>query len=113
MGDLIAFQEYENARLVFASFIPLNVRRSTLTMKRRSAPFTWDEYNYMWKGDRRYWDFSPDDTQNSSCQYPRFWDDTGFPEPSNFSENYVGCRASEFDLVWISTLFLFASLKTC
>lgn len=77
MGDLVAFKEYENA----------------------SAPFDWQEYDYVWKGDRRYFDFQPGSAKNASCQYPPFWDETGYLEGPNVTDNFDGCRASEFDQV--------------
>lgn len=73
MGDLIAFTEYENA----------------------SSPFTWDEYDYMWKSERVYHDFQPSSAVNTSCEYPTFYDQSGYPD--NFTLG--SCRASEFDQV--------------
>lgn len=80
MGDLLAFKQYENA----------------------SAPFDWQEYDYMWKSDRRYIDFLPSDAQNSSCQFPTFYGEDG-STLSNITD-LTGCRASEFDQVRIKDL---------
>ena len=55
MGDLIGFQGFLN----------------------ESAPINPNEYDYVWKYDRRYWDFQPGNEVESECpwEYPRFWDD--------------------------------------
>lgn len=90
MGDLVAFKEYENA----------------------SAPFDWQEYDYMWKGDRRYWDFEPSSEHNASCVYPPFWDENGYLEGTNVTANFDGCRASEFDQVRVSTVCLDENVLT-
>jgi alpha-1,3-glucan synthase len=74
MADLLAFSGYENA----------------------SAPFSWGEYDYIWKSDRRYLDFEPGSVINESCEYPRFWDDDGYPLTSILADEN-GCRISEFD----------------
>lgn len=80
MGDLIAFTGFENA----------------------STPFDPKEHTALWKTDRRYPDFTFDNTYNPTCQYPRFWNESGglvLPQlNSNFSE-LVGCYESEFDQV--------------
>ena len=75
MGDLIGFEGYLNT----------------------STPFSWDEHNYAWKINRRYFDFQPGDDVNSSCTYPRMWGDDGY-QLSNITDFY-GCRVSEFDQV--------------
>jgi alpha-1,3-glucan synthase len=80
MADLIGFKGYENA----------------------SAPFTPTEYQVEWKGDRHYLDFSFGNTYNATCQYPRFWDESGFPvtESSDIQFGQLeGCYDSEFDQV--------------
>jgi hypothetical protein len=77
MGDLIAFDGYVNA----------------------STPFNWHEYDYIWKGDRRYHDFQPGNAKNQSCQYPRIWGQDGFPLTQDILDQMDGCRESEFDLV--------------
>lgn len=77
MGDLIGFEGYMNA----------------------SAPFHWEEYNFEWKSDRRYTDFTPGNDYNSSCEYPPMWGEDGWPLDSSITQNMEGCRASEFDSV--------------
>ncbi|KAH8653740.1 alpha-1,3-glucan synthase [Xylariales sp. PMI_506] len=73
MGDLIGFQGHLN----------------------ESTPFNWNEYNYVWKTERRYFDFLPGDAVNESCEYPRFWTDDGWPMTSVIG-NETGCRISDF-----------------
>ncbi|CAG7931725.1 unnamed protein product [Penicillium olsonii] len=75
MGDLIGFQGFLN----------------------RSAPINANEYDYVWKYDRRYWDFQPGNEIEEECpwEYPRFWDDDG----TGLTTTTLGksCRNSEFD----------------
>ncbi|KAJ6007917.1 hypothetical protein N7540_011893 [Penicillium herquei] len=75
MGDLIGFQGFLNA----------------------SAPINANEYDYVWKYERRYWDFQPGDEVEEECpwEYPRFWDDDG----TGLTTTSLGpeCRNSEFD----------------
>lgn len=56
MGDLIGFQGYLNT----------------------TTPFTLDEHKVQWKSDRRYRDFSISNNYQQDCQYPRFWQETGY-----------------------------------
>lgn len=55
MGDLIAFEGYLNA----------------------STPFDFDEHNFVWKTERRYFDFQPGNSANDSCNTPTFYYDAG------------------------------------
>lgn len=77
MGDLIGFQGFLN----------------------KSAPINPKEYDYVWKYDRRYWDFQPGNEVESQCPWelPRFWDDDG----TGLTTTTIGpsCRNSEFDQV--------------
>lgn len=77
MGNLLAFEGYENA----------------------STPFSWQEHNFLWKGERRYHDFHPGNAYNASCEYPRMWDQDGYPIREDILSQQVGCRSSEFDQV--------------
>ena len=77
MGNLLAFEGYENV----------------------SVPFNWQEYDYLWKGERRYHDFHPGNEHNASCKYPRMWGQDGFPLTSDIISHMDGCRSSEFDMV--------------
>lgn len=79
MGDLLAFQGYENA----------------------TAPFNWNEYGSVYNSDRVYHDFQPGNDWNSSCEYPRMWGEDGFPLPTDITQDIpAGCKASEFDQVF-------------
>ncbi|KAI1850190.1 hypothetical protein JX265_013469 [Neoarthrinium moseri] len=75
MGDLLGFKGHLN----------------------ETTPFNWDEYDYVWKTDRRYLDFQPGNAVNESCVYPRFWDDYGYPLTSVYA-NETRCRDSEFSM---------------
>jgi len=79
MGDLLAFKGYVNA----------------------SAPFNWGEYDYIWKSDRRYHDFQPSNDYNTSCQYPRLWEQNGYLVGNDITSKMHGCMESEFDQVCI------------
>lgn len=63
-----------------------------------TAEFRFHEYDFLWKGEARYHDFEPGNDINSSCQYPRIWEQNGYLLPSNISDEFHGCRASEFDM---------------
>ena len=77
MGDLIAFEGYVNA----------------------SDPFNWHEYDYIWKGGRRYNDFQPGNNKNTTCEYPPMWGQDGYPLSSDILDQMDGCKDSEFDQV--------------
>lgn len=82
LGDLIAFDGFENV----------------------SAPFTPAEHKVEWKSDRHYLDFNFGNTYNTTCEYPRFWDESGFPVTKQSDANFgrlSGCYDSEFDQVSI------------
>lgn len=81
MGDLVGFQGHLN----------------------QSAPFTWKEYDYVWKTDRRYHDFQPGNAENASCQYPRMYEENGLLIGNDITEEMDGCRESEFDQVLLPT----------
>ncbi|PWY70843.1 alpha-1,3 glucan synthase [Aspergillus sclerotioniger CBS 115572] len=75
MGDLIGFDGY------------LNV----------TAPFTVGEHEVQWKTDRQYVDFRFGNTYNDTCDYPRFWFETGYPVQKTVTDSLVGCYDSDFD----------------
>lgn len=100
MGDLLAFEGHINS----------------------STPFSFDEYGYVWKSDRRYLDFEPDDERNKSCDLPRWWGQDGYPLAQSILDEFDGCRTGEFDLYgdikgtgsypsYINTLSKFASVQ--
>ncbi|TGO35925.1 hypothetical protein BHYA_0141g00220 [Botrytis hyacinthi] len=76
MGDLIAFKGYENS----------------------STPFTLIEHEVLWRNEgRQYLDFSFGSKYNESCNYPRFWLDTGYTVKEDVTDLMNGCYDSEFD----------------
>ncbi|KAL8938873.1 MAG: hypothetical protein Q9211_003009 [Gyalolechia sp. 1 TL-2023] len=100
MGNLLSFEGYVNA----------------------SASFSWHEHNFIWKGERRYHDFSPGNDRNASCEYPRFWGQDGYPVGPEITSQMKGCKSSEYDQYgdikgtgaypsWQSQLSNFASVQ--
>jgi alpha-1,3-glucan synthase len=78
MGDLIGFKGYLNA----------------------STPFTLKEHQVEWRDpERRYLDFAFGNRYNRTCQYPRFWQESGYPVGNDVTDQMVGCYNSEFDQV--------------
>ena len=77
MGDLLGFDGYLN----------------------ESAPFLPSEYQTVWKTERRYLDFDTGTDYNETCEFPRFWNETGFPVDPYVLEQFKGCYNSEFDQV--------------
>lgn len=75
MGDLIGFKGYLNT----------------------TTPFTVTGHQTMWKSDRQYVDFHIGNNYNKSCDYPRFWNETGFPVDAYVNEELNGCYDSDFD----------------
>ncbi|KAK5127724.1 hypothetical protein LTR08_004316 [Meristemomyces frigidus] len=97
MADLIGFQGYLN----------------------ETTPFSPGEYKVEYKTDQTYLDFSFGNTHNDTCEYPRFWNESGnmvLKNVENFSE-LVGCYNSEFDQAfgdhpdWERQLGKFASVQ--
>lgn len=78
MGDLLGFEGYLNS----------------------SAPFKPAEHQVLWKSDRQYLDFHIGETKyNETCDFPPFWDETGWPVAANVTAQFKGCYDSEFDQV--------------
>ena len=76
MGDLLAFEGYENV----------------------TTPFNAHEYDTLWKSSRRYLDFEVNNEVLEDCQYPVFYGDDGFPVNSSIMSDFNGqCRKSDFD----------------
>jgi alpha-1,3-glucan synthase len=76
MGDLIAFDGYLNS----------------------STPFELSEHKVQWRDpQRQYLDFHTGNDYNETCNYPRFWLDTGFPVGEDVTSGMKGCYNSEFD----------------
>ncbi|KAL4797044.1 hypothetical protein BDV19DRAFT_397901 [Aspergillus venezuelensis] len=75
MGDLIGFQGYLN----------------------ETTPFSVKEHQVLWKSERRYVDFDIGNTYNETCNYPRFWNETGYPVSQDVRDELQGCYDSDFD----------------
>ncbi|KAL8997767.1 MAG: hypothetical protein Q9169_003016 [Polycauliona sp. 2 TL-2023] len=63
----------------------------------KSAEFSWQEHNFIWKSERRYHDFAPGNGFNASCEYPRMWGQDGYPVGPDILSQQNGCKDSEFD----------------
>lgn len=93
MGDLIGFEGFLND----------------------SAPFRPEEHQVQWKSDRQYTDFSFGNNYKQKCDYPGFWNESGFPVLKDSNEVFsklVGCYDSEFDQVCASGLWALPSILT-
>ncbi|KAJ4049008.1 hypothetical protein NW756_006221 [Fusarium oxysporum] len=75
MGDLLAFKGFEN----------------------NTATFSTKEHDVLYKTGRQYLDFAPSNDYNQTCDYPRFYLDTGYPVGTNVTDQLVGCFNSDFD----------------
>ncbi|KAL8728257.1 MAG: hypothetical protein Q9181_005404 [Wetmoreana brouardii] len=75
MGDLLGFEGYLNT----------------------STPLSYTEHNALYKMSRRYHDFNSGNDELSECDYPRFWGSDGERVVDNGTQNFKGCRDSEFD----------------
>jgi alpha-1,3-glucan synthase len=75
MGDLLAFKGFEN----------------------KTATFSTKEHDVLYKTGRQYLDFAPSNDYNQTCDYPRFYLDTGYPVETNVTNQLVGCFNSDFD----------------
>ncbi|KKY35779.1 putative glycosyltransferase family 5 protein [Diaporthe ampelina] len=62
-----------------------------------SAPFKADEYKVSYKTDRQYHDFAFGNDYNDACEYPRFWNEKGFPIDDAERDQFKGCYDSDFD----------------
>ncbi|KZN91053.1 Cell wall alpha-1,3-glucan synthase PcAgsD [Penicillium chrysogenum] len=62
-----------------------------------SADFKASEYEVQWVTDREYVDFKFGNEYNETCNYPKFWDETGYPLTNEGVEDLRGCYNSDFD----------------
>ena len=62
-----------------------------------STPFTVNEHKVQYKNSRHYLDFSPGNSYNETCPYPRFYNETGYPVGDDVTSQLKGCYDSEFD----------------
>jgi len=80
MGDLIGFETFLNA----------------------TTPFSAKEHKAVYKTNVTYHDFTIGNNYNASCEYPRFWNNSGqrvLKESDPVFSQLVGCYDSEFDQV--------------
>ena len=64
-----------------------------------TVEFSFDEYDAVWKEpERRYHDFDMGNDRDPACQLPRFWEQNGFLAPNNITDQFHGCRDSDFDM---------------
>jgi alpha-1,3-glucan synthase len=75
MGDLLGFEGFLNT----------------------TTPFTLNEHKVQYKTRRQYLDFSPSNNYNQTCDYPRFWLETGYQVGTDVTDRMKGCYDSEFD----------------
>lgn len=75
MGDLIGFEGHLNT----------------------TTPFSEKEYPTQWKTERQYVDFHIGQNYNTTCDYPRFWFEDGYPVNVSMTSELVGCYNSDFD----------------
>jgi len=75
LGDLIGFEGYLN----------------------ETAPFTLKEHKVQYKSDRRYLDFEFGNNYNATCEYPTFYNETGYVIDRQYKDQMVGCYDSDFD----------------
>ncbi|KAI9890686.1 MAG: Cell wall alpha-1,3-glucan synthase ags1 [Vezdaea aestivalis] len=75
MGDLVGFEGFLN----------------------ETTPFTTSEHRSLWKKDRRYHDFAISNDYNKTCEYPRFWLETGSRVGQDVLDQLSGCYNSEVD----------------
>lgn len=64
-----------------------------------STPFKPKEHKFLWKNSRRYLDFSPSNKYNDTCNFPKFWNETGYPVEQEVNEMFKGCYDGDFDQV--------------
>ncbi|KAF4765071.1 hypothetical protein N7455_003955 [Penicillium solitum] len=62
-----------------------------------SADFNAGEYNTEWITERRYADFQFGNDWNETCDYPKFWNETGYPLTTGGVEDLRGCHNSDFN----------------
>ncbi|KAL5338002.1 hypothetical protein BJX70DRAFT_408930 [Aspergillus crustosus] len=63
-----------------------------------SADFNTHEYQVQWISDQQYADFTfGNNTYNTTCAYPKFWGEDGYPLTDSGVEALQGCYNSDFD----------------
>ncbi|KAJ9353608.1 CAZyme family GH13 [Paecilomyces variotii] len=62
-----------------------------------SADFKANEYEVEWITDRQYVDFKFSNEYNETCNYPKFWNEDGYPLTTGGVQDLKGCYNSDFD----------------
>lgn len=65
-----------------------------------TTPFSPTEHKAQYKTDVHYPDFSFGNNYNSTCEYPRFWNESGYRVLKDSDPTFArlnGCFDSEFD----------------
>ncbi|KOS40296.1 hypothetical protein ACN38_g8832 [Penicillium nordicum] len=62
-----------------------------------SADFKASEYEVQWVTDREYADFKFGNEWNETCNYPKFWNEDGYPLADGDVKDLNGCYNSDFD----------------
>ncbi|KAJ5645806.1 hypothetical protein N7490_002178 [Penicillium lividum] len=62
-----------------------------------SADFRTSEYDVEWVTERQYVDFSFGNTWNETCNFPKFWYETGYPLTTGEVQDLKSCKNSDFD----------------
>ena len=76
----------------------------------KTTPFSPKEYKVVWKTDRQYPDFKFGNNYKATCEYPRAWNESGYPvlkDSNSVFSQLIGCYDSEFDQVCVNNLSFF------
>lgn len=103
-GDIAKWQEAVNEIHARGMYVVLDSTFATLGdllgfdgYLNETTPFSLDEHKVLWKSEKRYWDFDFDNTYNTTCEYPRFWLETGYPVGKDVTDQMKGCYAGDYD----------------
>lgn len=103
-GDIAKWQEAVNEIHARGMYVVLDSTFATLGdllgfdgYLNETTPFSLDEHKVLWKSEKRYWDFDFDNTYNDTCEYPRFWLETGYPVGKDVTDKMKGCYAGDYD----------------
>lgn len=75
-----------------------------------TTPFSPKEHKAVWKTDRQYPDFKFGNNYKATCEYPRAWNESGYPvlkDSDTVFSQLIGCYDSEFDQVCVNNLSSF------
>lgn len=62
-----------------------------------TTPFSVKEHPALYKSSRQYYDFDFGNSYNQTCDYPRFWNETGYLVDLYVDQELQGCYDSDFD----------------